>query len=189
MTESFAILDDRKIGKGARGREVEGREGECPREAESQESQAAGTEEKSNHRRPNRQKDQTPEARLLNRRMTDWGRRVRCDPMNRRRPGKTERSAAWRGYRPRPAALRGEETSGAGEGSLAGTSVQWPRDRRNANRRRGCPTERRGRFLSGQALKGTTPRVHPVETYRGDQRGSKAPKSFEKAGGQRDPGR
>lgn len=76
-------------------------------------------EEKSNRRRPNRQKDQTPEARPRNRQSTDSRRRVQCDSMIRCRPWLAERKTMWRGYRPRPTALCGDETSGVGESSLS----------------------------------------------------------------------
>jgi hypothetical protein len=57
-----------------------------------------------------------------------------------------------------------------------------------ANRMRGSRAERRGRFSSGQALKGGTPGAYPVERHRGGRRRSKASRRWESARAQPDPG-
>jgi hypothetical protein len=53
----------RETGHGSR--EAKGREGECPKEDEAQESQGHRTRRNPATVRPNRQRDETPEARPL----------------------------------------------------------------------------------------------------------------------------
>jgi len=136
------------------------------------------------YRRPNRQGEETPEARPRDprQRYRDGNAGASMNRNCPRRPAGPQRQPTGRNLRPNRAGW----TSGTGERAPDPACRITPS--RFVNRRRGGDAGRRTRSLSGQALEGRTPRARPGEKDRGDRIGSKASRRAGTARTQPDPG-